>query len=316
MKAASTAWKEILAADEAAIHERQALDIQAAHSLKNTRYGKGRFLHRKPILSAEGELEIHAGLPEHARYGLFARPGTFPVLARLSNGAFDIQANSKPDIRGFAFRVLNQSGPSSLGGITDHQDFLLINHDSFASRTSDDFMEIVRVSAQRKELGLIWFLIRKYGLRAGLNRVRLLLSTLTKPFSGFNSEAFSTALPFAVGPYAAKLRITPRNPKLRGKADIGDDIAAQLSAGPILYDVTLQFFTDEATTPIENPPVVWPAEQSPYVPVATLKLTKAGIDAEGLHFDPWGGLADHRPLGEIMRSRKTAYFVSQKARNG
>ena len=37
-------------------------------------------------------------------------------------------------------------------------------------------------------------------------------------------------------------------------------------------------------------------------------------DVEGLRFDPWGGLADHRPLGEIMRARKVAYFHSQKSR--
>jgi len=151
-------------------------------------------------------------------------------------------------------------------GTTDHQDFLLINHDSFASQTSDDFMEIVRVSAKSKELGLLWFLIRKYGLGAGLKRLKLLISTVSKPFSGFNAERFST-VPIAIGPYAAKLRITPKNPKPRGKTDIGTDIANQLTSGPLAYDVALQFFTDEATTPIENPPVVWPEEQSPFVSV-------------------------------------------------
>ena len=40
----------------------------------------------------------------------------------------------------------------------------------------------------------------------------------------------------------------------------------------------------------------------------------AGADVERLRFDPWGGLAAHRPLGEIMRARKAAYFHSQKAR--
>jgi len=31
-------------------------------------------------------------------------------------------------------------------------------------------------------------------------------------------------------------------------------------------------------------------------------------------FDPWDALADHRPVGEIMRARKAAYFASQKER--
>ena len=36
--------------------------------------------------------------------------------------------------------------------------------------------------------------------------------------------------------------------------------------------------------------------------------------AEAAKFDPWGGLAAHRPLGEGMRARKVAYFESQKGR--
>ena len=67
-------------------------------------------------------------------------------------------------------------------------------------------------------------------------------------------------------------------------------------------------------TPIENPTVAWPESQSPFVTVARLTLTSAGADVEGMRFDPWSGLADHRPLGEIMRARKAAYFHSQKAR--
>ncbi len=316
MKAASTEWKEAIAANEDAIHERQAAEIRKAHAVKNERYGKGRFLHRKPILSAEAQFRVHDTLPDFARFGIFASPGILPAFVRLSNGAFDIQANTKPDIRGFAFRVTGISGPSSLSGTTDHQDFLLINHDIFASRTSDDFMEIVRVSAKGKEPGLLWFLLRRYGLSAGLKRLKLLIATLSRPFPGFNAERFSTGVPIAVGPYAAKLRITPNAPKERGTSDIADDIARQLAMSPVSYDVALQFFVDETTTPIEDPTVLWPEKQSPFVSVATLTLTKACSDLETMMFDPWGGLLDHRPLGEIMRSRKKAYFTSQKARMG
>lgn len=316
MKEPSTDWKEIIPASEAARFERQAAEIREAHASKNQKYGKGRFLHRKATLAASAKLTVHDHLPDHARFGIFAAPATYSCLVRLSNGAFDIQANTKPDIRGFAFRVLGVTGPSSLSGTTDHQDFLLINHDHFASRTSDEFMEIVYVSAKSKELGLLWFLIRKYGLGAGLKRLKLLISTLSKPFSGYNSEAFTTAVPIAVGPYAAKMKITPRIPVPRGKTDIEADIKAQLATAELSYDVALQFYTDETTTPIEDPTVVWPENQSPFVSVATLTLEKAGASVEDLFFDPWGGLTDHRPLGEIMRARKNAYFVSQKARKG
>lgn len=31
-------------------------------------------------------------------------------------------------------------------------------------------------------------------------------------------------------------------------------------------------------------------------------------------FDPWKALAEHRPLGDVMRARKVVYFESQKGR--
>ena len=60
---------------------------------------------------------------------------------------------------------------------------------------------------------------------------------------------------------------------------------------------------------------------SPYVDVGTLNVSAPGTDAESLSaqversvFDPWQALAEHRPLGEVMRARKVVYFVSQKER--
>jgi hypothetical protein len=47
------------------------------------------------------------------------------------------------------------------------------------------------------------------------------------------------------------------------------------------------------------------------------QVDAAGFDAqiEASVFDPWQALAAHRPLGEVMRSRRVAYFESQKARS-
>jgi hypothetical protein len=314
MSAPSTAWKEIISPDEEARFARQADLIRAAHAIKNAKYSKGRCLHRKPLLAADAKVEIFDALPEPARAGLFERPGTYKALVRLSNGAFDIQANTKPDIRGFALKVEGLSGPGALGGTTDHQDFLLINHDRFAARTSDEFVGLVAEMASKGELSGVWMLFKTYGLGGALQRLKALAGTLGKPFPGFAAETFSTVLPITVGAYAARLRVKPRNPMPRGNADIAADIAAKLAQGPIVYDIELQFFVDEATTPIEDPTVAWPEAASPFMKVGALTLLKAGADVEGLAFDPWSGLAAHRPLGEIMRARKGAYYLSQTGR--
>jgi hypothetical protein len=47
-------------------------------------------------------------------------------------------------------------------------------------------------------------------------------------------------------------------------------------------------------------------------PQADAAAFEARIEASV--FDPWQTLAAHRPLGEVMRARKVAYFESQKAR--
>jgi hypothetical protein len=313
MSQPSTAWRETIAPDEAARFARQGEKLAAVQAAKSARYGAGRLLHRKPVLAAQATFEVLADLPAEARHGLFATPGRYAALVRLSNGSFDVQANAKGDIRGFAVKVQGVSGPSSLDGVADHQDFLFINHERFAARTSDEFVETVAAAAKGPATLLVR-LFSRYGLGGALARLKALSATLTKPFSGFAGETFNTVLPIAVGPYAARVRLAPVAPSPSAGKDFGEDMRDRLAAGPVAYDVALQFFVDEATTPIENPTVVWPESQSPFVNVARLTLTSANADVEGMAFDPWGGLADHRPLGEIMRARKAAYYLSQKGR--
>ena len=94
----------------------------------------------------------------------------------------------------------------------------------------------------------------------------------------------------------------------------------RLAAGPLYWNLELQFFVDETTTPIEDSSRSWPDPETPIVTVARLTLPQQGVDAtaaeaEAAKFDPWSGLATHRPLGEVMRARKVAYFESQKGRS-
>ena len=309
----STAWRELIQSDEAARFARQSDRLRAMHAAKAARFGNGRLLHRKPVFAASARFEVLDNLPAPARHGLFAAPGRYGALVRLSNGSFDVQSNTKADIRGFAVKVQGIAGESSLGGQTDHQDFLFINHDVFAARTSDEFVDTA-VAAGKGPGTLLLSLLRAYGLGGMLARLKALSGTLNKPFSGFATEAFNTVLPMAVGPYAARVRLTPSAQAAATGKDFEQDMRDRLSAGPLDYDVALQFFVDEAAPPIENPTVAWPQSQSPFVPVARLTLTGEAAGVEEMRFDPWGGLEAHRPLGEIMRARKAAYYLSQQGR--
>lgn len=309
----STDWRERVAPDEEARFGRQAEKLAAAHAAFAERCGAGRLLHRKPVLAARGTLEVLDGLPAYARHGIFAAPRVYEALARLSNASGDVQPNGKPDIRGFAVKALGVAGAAALGGAAEAQDFLFVNQPSFAARDSDAFVDVVADSPHglaAVALGLM----RRQGLVDGLKQLKRLAATLGRPFSGFAAETFDTLAPFSVGPYAARARLTPVAPAPAGSKDFAEDLRDRLAAGPLVYALALQFFIDEQATPIEDPTVAWPEDRAPPVVVARLRLTAVEPDVEGLRFDPWGGLADHRPLGEIMRARKAAYFHSQKAR--
>lgn len=313
MKNASSEWREIISPDEEARFARQGELIAVAQGLMNKRYGKGRFLHRKEIFGASGTFEVFGNLPDCAAQGIFRSPGIYPAIVRMSNGAVEIQANTKPDIRGFALRIGGVSGPAALGGNADHQDFLLINHDVFGARDSDEFVGIA-TSAARGKLALVWHLLRTSGVSAALAKLKALAGKLGKPFAGYAAETFNTAVPHKNGPYAAKVILKPVEPSPAVGTAYADDIRERIAAGPLLYDLSLQFFTDEKTTPIEDNVTPWPEGQTPIVPVGRLALVGVDAAVENLSFDPWGGLEDHRPLGEVMRARKSAYHLSAKLR--
>ena len=320
MKQPSTAWRERIAPDEAALLERVAEVMGGLQRARSATFGPGRALHRKQLLAATATLDVLPGLPEHARHGLFAVPGSHRALVRLSNGGPDIQANRTPDIRGFALKVLDVSGAAALGGTADHQDFLMINQDRFPTPDIREFIGLMEAATAGQLQGLL-HVFKAHGLAGGLGRLGALFATLSKRFAGFAAERFNTVAPVCCGPYAVRVRLTPAGnpPSIARSKDIAADMRERLASGPLIWTLELQFFVDEAITPIEDVSKAWPDAETPIVAVARLTLPRQGVDAvaaeaEAARFDPWGGLLAHRPLGEVMRARKVAYHASQTGR--
>ncbi len=325
MAAPSTAWREQIAADEDARFAGYAEQFSALQRAKSARFGQGRALHRKQQLGLKATLDVLEGLPAHAAQGLFAKAQRYEALVRLSNGGADKAADAKPDVRGFSFAVLGVQGESALGGPVAHQDFALIQHPAFAFARVDEFVGLA-VHASQGFPALIKYLVGRYGWAGGLRQLKRVAKTFGKPFKGFAAETFHSAAPIACGAYAARVRLRPvdsKTPPARGKA-WARDMADRLREGAITYELQLQFFTDEATTPIEDASVDWPEFAAPYVTVARLNLLKQDAGSaqgqalsercEAAVFDPWCALAAHRPLGEVMRARKVVYFRSQQER--
>jgi len=321
MREPSTTWREEIASDEETRFSEYATQFAEVQRLKSAKFGKGRTLHRKQLLALRAQLEVLPGLPAFAAHGLFARPATYDARVRLSNGGTDRAKDLRPDVRGFALKVLGLEGKGALGGTTTEQDFLLINHSKFSFPKSDEFVGLA-LAAARGPGALIGYMINRYGFMAGLSRVGDIARTFGKPFAGFAAETMHTAAPIACGPYAAKARLVPLNapaPARDGK-NWASDITGRLVRGPLQWNLQLQFFVDENLTPIEDASVEWPDRLAPIVTVARLVVPQQSVsdliaaEVESAKFDPWNALAEHRPLGDVMRARKVVYYESQKGR--
>lgn len=321
----SSTWTESISTDEVERHDslaRTLVDIQHRIDVKQ---GAGRALHRKAVLAGRATVQIHAELPAVAAHGLFSETGTYDAVVRLSNGSFTTQSDAMPDVRGFAISVRGIDGVAALGGRTNRQDFLFINRPSFGFRTSEEFAEMVPVIAQG-QTALVKYFVAKFGPWKGPLEAAKLTKDFLKPFSGFATASFYSAVPIAIGPYAAKVHLKPQQTirHLAAQLDFSNEVRSRVKEGDLVYDLGLQFYVDDEHTPIEDGSVVWSTDVSPVVPVGRVTLPmqdsdstaakELAIEVEADTFDPWSALADHRPLGEIMRARKVAYFASVQQR--
>ncbi|MCB1141162.1 MAG: catalase [Leptospiraceae bacterium] len=325
MAVPSTEWEEIYAPDEEERFSEYAEKFILIQKEKSKKYGKGRALHRKQILALKAELEILDSLPEYAKSGLFQTPGKYSAYVRLSNGGTEIQADQIPDIRGFSIKVLGVDGEGALGARTKEQDFTLINREAFAFPRSDEFVGLV-LAVSGGPFSMIPYLWERYGLWESISKLLQLGSAMNRPFSGFATESFFSAAPIACDPYACRVRLLPAQTDEDGLKleSWADNFRNHLRKGDLKFDLQLQFYTDEKNTPIEDASKNWEESISPYISVARLTIPSNQPEGEKYNefsslieesiFDPWNALFDHRPLGDVMRTRKVIYFASQKER--
>jgi hypothetical protein len=329
LTAPSTHWKETIPEGEEARFGGYAEALRAIQRGRATA-GKARALHAKGY-GVEGELTVLGDLPEHARAGLFAKPATYRAYVRYSNGDGRRQSDTKGDVRGLAVKVVGVEGKKVIPGMEQEktQDFLLIRTPAIPFRNADEFVAVI-TAAQSNPLLL---LPRILG-RIGIGRTFELLPQLAKGMKGamlpLATTPYYSAAPVCCGAYAVHYALTPQEapgptlPNGTSRDWLRDDLALRLTKGPVVYDLRLQFYVDDAKTPIEDASVEWKEEDAPFVTVARLTLPTQNLDSprgkkiaeaiEGLSFDPWHALVEHRPLGNVMRARNQAYRLSTEER--
>lgn len=296
---------------------RYAKDVKPMH----------RDAHAKHHGVVRAEFIVDADLPPELRVGIFAEPRTFDAYIRFSNGEGRLKSDKKADARGMAIKLLGVLGEKLLDEERDAttQDFLMITHHTFFVRTLPDYISLVenatRGTPLRHFFGWNPFAWRLREVR----HVKQALKVIANPLT---TQYWST-VPFAFGKgLAAKWSARPQasqdaaNAEPRGDSYLRDAMAQTLRERDVSFDFMVQLQTDAERMPIEDSTIEWDESVSPYRKVATIRIPKQEFDreeqhvlAENLSFTPWHSIPEHRPLGNMNRTRKHVYETISKLRH-
>lgn len=299
-----------------------------------------RSVHAKSHALLHGRMGVMGGLPPELAQGLFARPGAYDVVLRLSTIPGDVLDDSISVPRGVAIKVLGVEGerlPGSEGDST--QDFILVDGPAFGSSTAKTFLANLKLLAKttdriegvKKAQSALF-----RAIEGAVEAVGGESATLTQlgghPATNPLGDTYFSQTAFRYGDHIAKFSLAPISGNLLNLKDEPVDISRanalreaadeEFARAGGIWELRVQLCTDLDEMPVENPSKVWDEALSPWHSVARIEVPaqpgwtdakSAEID-DGMAFSVWHGLAAHRPLGRINRVRKAAYEMSRDFR--
>lgn len=299
-----------------------------------------RTVHAKGHALLKGTFEVLPGLPSHHAQGLFARPGRYEAVMRLSTNPGDILDDSVSVPRGLALKVIGVEGPHLRPQEAPTQDFVMVNGPAFLAPDAAAFARSLSLLARTTD--------RAPGLKKAFSAVArgtehviealggesaTLKSVGGHPMTNPLGEDYFSQTPFRYGEHVAKFSLQPSSDGLKRLKDAELDVTGRPNG---IRDSLLEYFRDQGgewefkvqlltnpeTMPVEDASVVWPEEESPFVTVARLRVEpqpswneerERQID-DGMAFSVWHALEAHRPLGGINRARRDTYDMSKALR--
>ena len=232
------------------------------------------------------------------------------------------------DARGMAIKVMGVSGKKLLDndGLppASTQDFVLMNATQFFIRNIEEYNEFTKYLGSglgiRANYG--YFLggftpdVRKWHLR----EMMLAKKTLKRaPDSLLNTQFYSVSA-FKLGSQE-NVKYSAKPCKDSDAADVSrsdpnflrKEMVKRLAGGSACFDFMVQLQVPGKNMPVEDTTVEWSESDSPFLRVARLDIPSQQFEAnndmcEGLSFNPWHSLPEHRPIGVMNRIRKAVYL--------
>lgn len=280
--------------------------------IMKSRDPKKRGQHPKQQALLRGVFEIADSVPEGLRAGVFAEPGTFDALVRVSTGP--MPKDSDPNPHAMAVKLLDVPG-SQCGT----QDFIMLDQPTFFIRDIAEYVKFFDATLADPAAGSYFKTRpREFGLNLTFNVV----------IASHLERQYWSEVPIAMGGGAARLTLIPDVANVTGRdpATSPDGLRDALeehfvkNRKPAKFVLGAQAYVDEGTTPIEDAISVWP---TPFEVIATLTLPAQDFTdpeqfafCENLSYTPWHCRPEHQPLGGIQRCRKRVYEESQRLRHG
>jgi hypothetical protein len=314
-----------------------------------------RNAHAKGYGLARGEFEILRGMPAEYAQGIYATPGRHEAMVRFSNGTNHVGGDQfLGPITGIGLKIFGIKGKTLLEDEPDSHtfDYALINHPVFFVNTLAHYVFIqslfadlglppaVNLTPEERQAALHRLL---YNFVTGKGTLppeqwaweelgAFLQLAQTKPVNLLLSTYWTMGA-VRHGDYVAKVRVAPvqsfADRVERRALDLTSAeqvfrpaLVAELRTRPYEFDVQVQLCADLAQMPVEKTTVRWPESLSPYVTVAKLRLPQQDIGGDDnfekmdkTSMTAWRVTEPHRPLGNIMRSRKEVYRRSSILRH-
>ncbi|GJE25430.1 catalase family protein [Methylobacterium organophilum] len=322
--------------DEAETHARMRETFAKIQGITFKDYGHAvRGVHAKSHGLLIGRLDVLGGLPPELAQGAFATPGAHDVVLRFSTNPGDILDDSVSTPRGLAIKIMGVSGPRLPDAEGTTQDFVMANAPAFTAPDAASFLRNLKLLAATTDTPQIFkkaFSALMRGIETVLESVGTQSPTVIAlgghPETHILGETFYSQAPLRWGDYVAKVAVAPVSPNLTALTDapldvngkpngLRDAVTAFFAGNEGVWELRAQLRT-AATMPVEDASKPWSETESPYLAVARITVPRQEAWSEarskamddGLAFNPWHGLTAHKPLGSIMRARRSIYPAS------
>ncbi|MCJ2059602.1 catalase family protein [Methylobacterium sp. J-048] len=304
------------------------------------------YAHRAVHAKAHGYLrarfEVLAGLPPALAQGLFASPASYDAILRFSTTPGDVLHDGVSTPRGAALKILGVNGPR-LPGSEDEttHNYVLGNSPSFQIGTAKGFLRQLKLLAattgRAEPVKQVISAVTRTA-EAALEMVGGKSATLTtlagQAKTHLLGDSFFSQAALLHGDYFAKVALSPVSSELialsessidtSGHPDaIRESVREHFRTCSAVWELRVQLATDIEAMPVEDAAAMWSEDESPYVPIARITAVPQDTWSDGMRewvedrmaFNPWTGLAAHRPLGSIMRARRPAYAAAREYRS-